>query len=101
MLRIILSSTNIGDTVLDPFAGTGTTLVAAEQLKRNSIGIEVDKKNTRCIEDRLENIREADDIQKYYKDYRYTDNLEQIWEMDIKDISRRKITPKRMYANQS
>ena len=32
-----------GDTVLDPFAGTGTTLLAAEKASRNSIGIEIDE----------------------------------------------------------
>lgn len=39
LLRIILSSTKIGDTVLDPFAGTGTTLVVSKQLFRNAIGL--------------------------------------------------------------
>jgi len=32
----------VGDTVLDPFMGTGTTNVAASRWGRNSIGIEVD-----------------------------------------------------------
>jgi site-specific DNA-methyltransferase (adenine-specific)/site-specific DNA-methyltransferase (cytosine-N4-specific) len=33
--------TQEGDTVLDSFAGSGTTLIVAEKLKRNSIGIEI------------------------------------------------------------
>ncbi|MFP3347131.1 MAG: DNA methyltransferase, partial [Sulfolobaceae archaeon] len=32
----------VGDTVLDPFAGTGTTLKVANELKRNAIGYEID-----------------------------------------------------------
>lgn len=39
-LRHIISWTNEGDVVLDPFAGSGTTLLAAKQLKRSFIGIE-------------------------------------------------------------
>ena len=33
----------VGDTVLDPFLGTGTTSVAAAKTGRNSIGFEVDE----------------------------------------------------------
>jgi DNA modification methylase len=33
----------VGDTVLDPFMGTGTTTVAAAKTGRNSIGFEVDE----------------------------------------------------------
>lgn len=33
--------TKEGDTVLDPFAGSGTTLIVAQKMKRNSIGIEI------------------------------------------------------------
>ena len=40
--RIILASTNKGDLILDPFLGTGTTAVAAKELQRKSIGIELD-----------------------------------------------------------
>jgi DNA modification methylase len=79
LLRIILSSTNPNDTVLDPFAGSGTTLVVAEQLKRNSIGIEKDKENLRCIGNRLKIIRESDDVQRFYREYIYTENLDEIW----------------------
>ena len=79
LLRIILSSTQPGDTVFDPFAGTGTTLITAHQLGRNSIGIEIDPKNSKMIRERLEEIRDPDNVEKYYQDYNYTENLPEIW----------------------
>jgi site-specific DNA-methyltransferase (adenine-specific) len=39
--RIIRASSNVGDTVLDPFSGTFTTSFVAKQLNRKSIGIEL------------------------------------------------------------
>jgi DNA modification methylase len=40
--RLVRMFSFVGDTVLDPFMGTGTTTVAAARWGRNSIGIEVD-----------------------------------------------------------
>jgi hypothetical protein len=40
--RILLASTNEGDLVLDPFAGSGTTLLAAFRLRRNAVACELD-----------------------------------------------------------
>jgi DNA modification methylase len=40
--RLIRMFSFVGDTVLDPFMGTGTTSVAASSLGRNSIGVEID-----------------------------------------------------------
>lgn len=40
LYRIILSSTHIGDTILDPFAGSCTTGIAANLLERKFIGID-------------------------------------------------------------
>jgi modification methylase len=42
-----------GDTVLDPFAGTGTTLVAAAAVGRNALGVEIDRAYFRMAEKRL------------------------------------------------
>lgn len=43
LYRIILASTNEGDTVMDPFSGSGTTGIAANLLGRKYIGIEQDE----------------------------------------------------------
>jgi DNA modification methylase len=83
LLRIILTSTRVGDTVLDPFAGTGTTSVVSLQTRRNSIAIEIDPDNINGIQSRLSLIRESDIIQKYYQDYSCTDNLPEIWGEDF------------------
>jgi site-specific DNA-methyltransferase (adenine-specific) len=51
--RIIRASSNPGDTILDPFAGSGTTLAVAERLGRNSIGIEMSQAYCDGIRQRL------------------------------------------------
>ena len=43
-----------GDTVLDPFCGTGTTMVAALKTGRNSIGVEIDREYCRMAAIRLQ-----------------------------------------------
>jgi len=50
--RIILGFSNEGDTVLDPFAGSGTTPFVAQKYKRNFIAIEREKKYCRCHKDK-------------------------------------------------
>lgn len=79
LIRIILSSSKVGDTIFDPFAGTGTTLVAAKQLSRGYLGIEIDPENVKCIQERLQDIRSADNISGYLKDYQHTENLADLW----------------------
>ena len=40
--RCVAASSNVGDLVLDPFSGSGTTAVVSAKLKRNFIGFEMD-----------------------------------------------------------
>ena len=40
--RLVRMFSFVGDTVLDPFCGTGTTMIAAMRTGRNSVGIEID-----------------------------------------------------------
>lgn len=51
--RIIKLFSFKGDTVLDPFAGSGTTMKVARDLERSSIGIEINKSLVSTIEEKL------------------------------------------------
>jgi DNA modification methylase len=51
--RLIRMFSFVGDTVLDPFLGTGTTSLAAAQCGRNSIGVEVDRQYLSAAHRRL------------------------------------------------
>jgi modification methylase len=51
--RVIMSSSNIGDIVLDPFFGTGTTGAVSKKLGRNFIGIEQNAKYALEAEKRI------------------------------------------------
>ena len=52
--RLIKNSTRHGETVLDPFGGSGSTLIACEQLGRKCVTIEIDPKYCDVIIDRWE-----------------------------------------------
>lgn len=54
--RLIRMFSFVGDTVLDPFAGIGTTLVAAAQAGRNGIGTEIDSNYMELARQRLADI---------------------------------------------
>lgn len=53
--RLVRMFSFVGDTVLDPFTGTGTTSIAAAKWGRNSIGIEVDSEYYEMASARLQN----------------------------------------------
>lgn len=52
--RIMRACSNPGDTVLDPFAGSGTTLVVAKKLGRRYLGCELSADYARLAQDRLD-----------------------------------------------
>lgn len=56
LYRVILSSTKTGDTILDPFFGTGTTGVVAKRLNRHWIGIESDEGYVGLAEKRIADV---------------------------------------------
>ena len=56
LYRVILASSNPGDTVLDPFFGSGTTGAVAKKLKRHYVGIEQEMDYVRVARQRIENI---------------------------------------------
>ncbi len=57
LYRVILSSSNPGDIVLDPFFGTGTTGAVAKKLHRNWIGIEQDEEYVHVAQERIDGIQ--------------------------------------------
>jgi hypothetical protein len=51
--RLIKMFSFVGDTVLDPFLGSGTTSVAALKLERNSVAYEINEDYSATIQERL------------------------------------------------
>lgn len=59
LYRVLLSSTNPGDVVLDPFFGSGTTGAVAKKLGRHFIGIERDEGYIKIAQERIAAIQPA------------------------------------------
>jgi site-specific DNA-methyltransferase (adenine-specific) len=65
LAKIILASTNGGDLILDPFAGSGTTAVVAKKLGRNFVAIESDEEYCLLAAKRLELAEKDKSIQGF------------------------------------
>lgn len=59
LYRVILSSSNPGDIVLDPFFGTGTTGAVAKKLRRRFIGIERETAYIVAAQERIDSVAPA------------------------------------------
>ncbi|MBA7652813.1 hypothetical protein ES703_60652 [subsurface metagenome] len=65
LAKVILASSKPGDTVFDPFLGSGTTSVVAKKLGRKYLGIEIDEYYCCLAEKRLEMAEQDKSIQGY------------------------------------
>jgi len=61
LYRIILSTSNTGDIILDPFMGSGTTGAVAKKLGRNFIGIEKENEYIEIALNRIDKIKPLDE----------------------------------------
>ena len=102
--RIIEASSNKGDIVFDPFCGCATTCVAAQQLQRQWIGIDIEIKAVDILQERLE------EDSKIFKDFTHIDALTDpsklpkrtdIVEIDPKDRKKAKPVKTRLYEEQN
>jgi len=67
LYRIILSTSDVGDIILDTFMGSGTTGAIAKKLRRKYIGFEKEEKYKRIAEDRIKKIIPIDENLLSYK----------------------------------
>jgi len=91
--RIIKTSSNAGDIVLDPFCGCATTCVAAQQLGRKWIGIDIEKQAVNILVKRL-----SDDA-GLFKDFINTKNVPQRTDVQIEQSSSQSVK-ERLYKEQ-
>jgi DNA modification methylase len=61
---LIGNSSDIGDLVLDPFLGSGSTMVAAEQTGRVCYGVELEPKYCQVIVQRLKRLNPEMEVKK-------------------------------------
>jgi site-specific DNA-methyltransferase (adenine-specific) len=91
--RIINASSNEGDIVLDPFCGCATTCVAAQQLGRKWIGIDIEKQSVKILIERLRNDAGL------FKDFTATDQIPK--RSDVKEEQPTKSVKERLYKEQN
>jgi len=89
---IINMASNEGDIVMDPFCGCATTCVAAQQLGRTWIGIDIEKQPVKILIERL-----SDDA-GLFKDFVATDQIPK--RSDLKIVPKSSSVKERLYKDQ-
>lgn len=90
LYRIILASTNEGDTILDPFSGSGTTGIAANLLWRKYIGIEQDEQFCDLAIRRRQDLEDDIIRKKLYDKMRSTPEETTVLINHMRDVDREK-----------
>ena len=78
--RVIEQFTHLGELVLDPFSGSGTTLLAAKDLSRNAIGFDLKQEYVDLSKDRLSEISSGTDLENSCKQLSFCDDARNISE---------------------
>jgi len=91
--RIVLASSNEDDVVLDPFCGCATTYVAAQQLQRRWIGIDIEKPTVNVLVQRLS------EAGRLFRDFIATDKIPK--RSDIKEVQPSESVKQRLYKQQN
>lgn len=68
LIRIILIGSKEGNTILDPFMGSGTTGVVAKRLNRNFLGIEIDDSYFQIAKKRIKNTHTESNLLKFLRE---------------------------------
>ena len=97
--RLIKMFSFVGDTVLDPFLGSGTTCLAAKNLNRNSVGYEINKDFLPVIKQKL-NIKNNENLEIIFQKKKPANYKEEILKLPyiFKDPVKfdKKIDPKKL-----
>ncbi len=91
--RILLSTTDENDIILDPFLGTGTSAISAKRLGRNFIGFEIDETYKRISEEKLKIVNSNSKIGNIWVSF-YLNDIITIRNRDWEKLSKYFYIPK-------
>ncbi len=97
LYRIVKASSREGDVVLDPFCGCATTCVAAQQLGRKWIGVDIEQNAVSVLIDRLS--ESTDEVEGMFRDFIHLTTPPQRTDINIIEINHKDVK-KRLYAEQ-